>query len=358
MMLLRQAKITDLEAFYQMACDVGYGMTSLPKDKNFLKKRLEWSEQSFKKNASAPDSEYYLFMLEDTETGKIAGCSAIESSIGHDLPFYSYKVSNRTRISHELNIRSDYGVLTLVNDHQGKTEICTLYLSPEYRVNGNGLLLSKSRFLFLAQYPHRFSSQIIAEMRGVSDAEGHSPFWENVGQHFFKMPFTVADELTMSTNKQYIADLMPRHPIYIQLLSEKAQEVIGKPHPSTVPAMKILMDEGFEYTNYVDIFDAGPTIETSLKHIKTAASSQLIKVSTLSDEVSGPTYIIASPGNEFRATLGQVLVNTEQQSCVISKEIAKHLQIKPGDSLRISLLKKKIEVKNGVNSERREAIAG
>ncbi len=352
MMLLRQARLADLEPIYKLALNAGFGLTTLPKDKELLRKRLVWSINSFKKKPSKAESEYYLFVLEDTDTGQIAGTSAIEAAIGHDLPFYSYKVSRRTRISHELGIRADYGVLTLVNDHQGKTEICTLYLAPEYRVNGNGLLLSKSRFLFLAQYPERFTNHIIAEMRGVSDENGHSAFWDNVGQHFFKMPFTEADALTMSTNKQYIADLMPRHPIYIQLLSKEAQDVIGKPHPSTVPAMKILQDEGFEYSDYVDIFDAGPTIEAAVNNIKTIASSELLKVNTLSDEVSGQDYLISNPGDEFRAVLGQIIVNHEHKCCIISKQSAKLLKIKPGDNLRVSPLFRKIEVKNGVNHER------
>jgi arginine N-succinyltransferase len=35
-------------------------------------------------------------------------------------------------------------------------------------------------------------------MRGISDEQGHSPFWESLGRHFFKMEFSQADYLTES----------------------------------------------------------------------------------------------------------------------------------------------------------------
>ena len=51
----------------------------------------------------------------------------------------------------------------------GTAELCSLFLHPDWRRDGNGSLLSKSRFLFLAEFPEYFSPRVIAEMRGVSD---------------------------------------------------------------------------------------------------------------------------------------------------------------------------------------------
>lgn len=343
MMLFRRAEMKDLEAIHTLALESGIGMTTLPKDIELLKKRLTWSCESFEKPVTSPLNEYYLFVLEDTEKQKIAGTSAIESSIGYDTPFYSYKLSRRTRISHTLSIRSDYEVLSLVNDNQGHSEICTLYLNPEYRKNGNGLLLSRARFLFMAHYPTRFAPIIIAEMRGVSDEEGRSPFWEHVMQHFFKMPFPEADRLTLSTNKQYIADLMPRNPIYVALLHPAAQAVIGKPHSSTEPAMKILQKEGFRYNNYVDIFDAGPTIEAPINEIKTISSSRVYTITSLSDAVCSKRYLLASTRLDYRATIGSVIFDEAKGTCIISQATAELLELKKGDCIRLSPLQREPE---------------
>lgn len=338
MMLLRSATDNDLDAIHRLALSSGIGITTLPKEIELLKKRLAWSTTSFKKDVLSPKNEYYLFVLEDPKNGQIVGTSAIESATGHDAPFYSYKLSKRTRICFDLNIRSDYEVLILVNDYQGYSEICTLFLNPDYRVNSNGLLLSRSRFLFIAQFPERFAPTIIAEMRGVSDDQGHSPFWDQVGSHFFHMPFVEADRLTLSTNKQFIADLMPRHPLYVKILSKDAQAVIGKPHPLSLPAMNILLKEGFRYTHYVDIFDAGPTIEAPRDQIRTVATSLKMVVKNIIDEVGGERYIIANNALNFRATISHALFNQTEQSCTITRQTADMLQVKCGDLVRLSHL--------------------
>ena len=66
---------------------------------------------------------------------------------------------------------------------------------------------------------------------------------------------------------------MPKYPIYVSLLSKQAQAVIGKVHEKTKPALQLLEQEGFICRGYVDIFDAGPTVEANLKHIRTAQMS-------------------------------------------------------------------------------------
>jgi arginine N-succinyltransferase len=339
MMLLRPARQTDLNTIYQLAEHSGIGMTTLPKDKEQLQKRLEWSLSSFQKKVSHPTCEYYLFVLEDPSTGRVIGTSGIEASTGYELPFYSYKISKRTRICHSLNIRSDYEILTLVNDNQNCSEICTLFLEPNYRHKNNGLLLSRARFLFIAQHPDRFSSVIIAEMRGICDEWGHSPFWDNVGRHFFHMPFAEADRLTSATNKQFIADLIPQHPIYVKLLAAEAQAAIGKPHQSTIPAMDILMKEGFRYNSYVDIFDAGPTIEATRSQIHTIATSRVLTIKKISDDVSSKSYLLATTKlDDFKATLSQAIVNERLGHCIISKNTAELLEVSQGECLRLAPL--------------------
>lgn len=338
MMLLRSAEDTDLDAIFDLAKQSGVGMTTLPKNKDVLKKRLTWATDSYKKTITQPESEYYLFVLEDPESKKVIGVSGIESYVGHDAPFYSYKVSRRTRMSRSLNIRSDYEVLSLVNDNQGHSEVCTLFLDPNYRKKNNGLLLSKARFLFIAQHTERFAPIIIADMRGFSDENGVSPFWENIGKHFFHMSYAEADRLTTATDKQFIAELMPRNPIYVRLLSEEAQAVIGKPHPTTVPAMTILLNEGFRYNKYVDIFDGGPTLEVPREQIKTLESSALFTVKNISDEVSSTEYLLANTGLNFRATVDSALINKEDKTCIISKKTAGLLEVTCEDQLRIAPL--------------------
>ncbi|MBA3536760.1 MAG: arginine N-succinyltransferase [Tatlockia sp.] len=338
MMLFRSARETDLDAIHNLAVHCGIGMTSLPKDKKLLQQRLDRSSTSFHKALNSPSNEHYLFVLEDPANSEIVGTSAIEAATGYELPLYYYKITKRTRICHSLNIRSDYEVLHLVNDNQGRSELCSLFLKPEYRHNANGLLLSRARFLFIAHYPKRFAETIIAELRGISDDWGNSPFWESVGRHFFPMSFAEADQLTASTNKQFIADLMPRNPIYVKLLTPEAQAVIGKPHSSSIAAMNILLQEGFRYNSTIDLFDAGPTIEAPYKQIRTVRANRIMTIKSISDEVSSKLFILANTKLDFRATIAKVIFNPDQGTCIIAKETAALLDLKLGECLRITPL--------------------
>src|SRR5262249_36368790 len=144
--------------------------------------------------------------------------------------------------------------LFLTNDLTGAAELCSLFLQGEYRRDNNGSLLSKSRFLFMAEFPERFNPRVIAEMRGVSDEQGRSPFWEALGRHFFKMEFSEADYLSGIGQKSFIAELMPQHPVYTAFLDDEARAVIGQVHENTKPALAMLAGEGFRYNGYVDIF--------------------------------------------------------------------------------------------------------
>lgn len=334
-MLLRCAEKKDIKDIHQLAVDSGVGITTLPADKNLLSERVDWSIESIHKKVTQPTNEYYFFVLEDPVTHQVVGTSAIEAFVGHDAPFYTYKLSRRTRICHALNIRADYDVLTLVNDKQGCSELCTLFLSPKYRHHSNGLLLSRARFLFISQFPERFANQMIAEMRGISDDKGHSPFWDAVGHHFFQMPFEKADALTLSTDKQFIADLMPRHPLYVQLIASHAQKVIGEPHQATKSAMRILEREGFSYHQYIDIFDGGPTIESPTQSIQSIKNNHLLTIKSISDEVSSQRYIISNTELSFRATVSHVIIDEHKARCIISKNTAELLKLNIGDNIRI-----------------------
>lgn len=334
MVLFRNANENDLVSIYGLAQTCGTGMTTLPADIKLLNRRLRWAKHSFNKTISEPQDEYYFFVLENISEDKVIGTSAIEAYLGFHSPFYSYKLLKHTRICPSLDIRNDYELLALVNNYQGCSEICTLYLDPEYRHHGNGLLLSRARFLFMSCFPERFSDMIIAELRGVSDSKGKSPFWDAIASHFFKMSFTRADRLTLSTNKQFIADLMPREPVYVNLISKKAQEVIGKPHALTLPAMKILFKEGFIYNDYVDIFDAGPTIEAVREQLFTVKNNCLFEAKiTHKKKIGNQRIIISNTCIDFKATIANAQITAK--SCTITKQIAEILGVSNGDMVRV-----------------------
>ena len=218
MLIIRPVRQSDLNGLLELAHLTGFGLTTLPRDRELLAERIDDSEQSFRRMAQRPRGECYLFVMEDTARGRnVVGTCGVTSKVGGFEPFYAYRIQTDTIGSEMLNVSKQIQTLTLVQEHSGPCEIGSLFLHPDYRRDGNGRLLSLSRFLFMAEHRHRFEPQVIAEMRGVIDDQGRSAFWDAVGKHFFEIDFPKADYLSM-VNKKFIADLMPRHPLYVPLV--------------------------------------------------------------------------------------------------------------------------------------------
>jgi arginine N-succinyltransferase len=324
MLIIRPIKETDYDALYEIAIESGIGFTSLPVNEKLLRKKIRDAQVAFSSNPEQPGPESYLFVMEDTETGEVVGTSGIEATVGLNDAFYHYHVSKVVHASRELGVHNTVDILTLGNDYTGVSEICTLFLREKARKGLAGRLLSKCRFLFMAQHPHRFSETVFAEMRGVSDESGKSPFWEWLEKHFFSVDFPTADYLTGIGNKVFIAELMPKYPIYVNLLSKEAQACIGKVHEKTKPALRLLQQEGFKNRGYVDIFDAGPTIEADLANITTVRNSKARKVLIKPDfcDENARQYIVVN--NEianFRACLASVQIS-EAGEAIMSQETA------------------------------------
>ncbi|ALU43816.1 MULTISPECIES: arginine N-succinyltransferase [Pseudoalteromonas] len=342
MMILRPIQKSDYSALLNIAQESGHGFTSLPVNEELLQNKIERSVASFAKETDVPFDEGYLFVLEDSETGEVVGTSAIEAAVGLDDAFYHYHLSKVIHSSRTLNVYKAVDILTLCNDYTGATELCTLFLRDKYRRGLNGKLLSKSRFMFINQHRDRFAETVIAEMRGVSDENGDSPFWQWLEEHFFSMDFPTADYLTGIGQKVFIAELMPKYPIYVNLLSKEAQSVVGEVHDNTRPAIELLKSEGFTFNGYVDIFDAGPTVEAKVDNIRTVREVRKYTV-RIDDQVKidaegSPVMIANDKLAGYRATALTLTLPEKATEVAIPGAVAKALQIADGDTVSIATL--------------------
>ena len=336
MMVIRPIRADDYPALYDIAVESGHGFTSLPVNDELLMRKISRSELSFSKEVTSPGDEGYLFVLEDTETGEVCGTSALEAAVGLDDAFYHYHLGKVVHSSRSLGVYKTVDILTLCNDYTGVSELCTLFLRENRREKNNGRLLSKMRFLFMAEFAQRFADRVIAEMRGVSNQDGSSPFWQWLQEHFFSLDFPTADYLTGIGQKVFIAELMPKYPIYVSLLSKQAQAVIGKVHEKTKPALALLQSEGFSNRGYVDIFDAGPTVEARVEHIRSVRNSRRLQVK-IGEVVEGQPYLICNTKlADFRATWLALDVNEFSEYVTLPAKVAAALQVADGEWVRVS----------------------
>ena len=319
MLVIRAIKAADLDALMEMARSAGSGMTTLKPDREMLGARVDTAVASFAEEI-APEKRDYMFVMEDLSNNVIAGVCAIKGAVGLDEPFYNYRIGTLVHSSRELNVFTRMDTLYLSNDLTGSTELCSLFLRPEYRSGNNGKWLSKSRFLFIAQFPHLFTERLIAEMRGYQSEDGRVPFYEGLGRHFFKADFNHVDELTGMGKKSFIAELMPRQPMYVDYLPQDARDTIGRVHTNTVPARRLLEAEGMHFEGYVDIFDAGPVLQARITELRAMRESELVTVDPQAQSEDTEPLIVSNTGmRDFRMILarsnpvGGKLALTEQE---------------------------------------------
>ncbi|MDY6890536.1 MAG: arginine N-succinyltransferase [Pseudomonadota bacterium] len=336
MLRIRPIEMDHLALLKTIAAESGTGFTSLPNDAELLAHKIERSIEALRCPEQKPQPATYLFVMEQTDSGEVLGTCGITAAVGLDAPWYHYHIGTIVHASHQFQIHNEFKTLYLCNDYTGSSELCSLFLRPGFRGRGGGGLLARARFLFMAEHPHRFADRIIAEMRGFTDQHDSNPFWEGLGQHFFSMRYQQADFLTGSGNKVVIAELMPKHPIYIHLLPAQARAVIGQVHPNTEPACHLLRSEGFRYENYVDIFDAGPTLAARPEDVRAIRRSR--RVEAVIDPAPAGTkardYLISNTRCEgFRCT--QARLDPGLQRVRISPELAACLEVETGEAVRL-----------------------
>jgi arginine N-succinyltransferase len=290
---VRAATGADLDALKSLAALTGGGFTNLPDNREALAERLAWSDASYARQVSDPDDELYMLVLEHGPTGRIGGTACLFSRVGVRWPFYSYKLTTLSMHSKELGRTFRTGVLHLTNDFDGLSEVGGLFLHPELRTGGLGRLLARSRYLFLARHRARFGERVLAELRGRIRADGSSPFWDGLAGRFFGMGFHEADAFNSVNGNQFIADLMPKFPVYVALLPADAQDALGQPHEAGRAAQRMLEKEGFAFNGYLDIFDGGPTMDARIADLRGVREAAAARVSGVSPALAAPARLVA-----------------------------------------------------------------
>ncbi|MEO0467773.1 MAG: arginine N-succinyltransferase [Pseudomonadota bacterium] len=332
--VIRPSRLDDFDALMELAELSGPGFTSLPVNEALMRERLQKSDKAFRGELDQPQSGKFLMMLEELGTGEVLGCCAVKAGVGVDQPFFNYRIITLAQASQAGDRRFDMDALILTNEFVDYTEVGTLFLKPEARGAGVGRLTGQSRYLLMAAAPEQFSSQVLAELRGVVDEDGGTPFWEAVGRHFFRMSFPEADFLSAVSDNQFILDLMPKYPIYVDLLPPEAREVIGRCHADGVGALKLLEWEGFRFERVVDIFDGGPLVKCEQQNIRTVRESRLVTLQA--GEIEGDAgFALISTDRLPNFRVVSVRADIGESTAYADASVFDVLQIKPGDTVRI-----------------------
>lgn len=328
--IIRPIKKNDLDSFLKLADTASLGITTLPKNRELLEKKINDSENAFSKNIQEPGNEKYLFVLENLETSEILGTSSILAKTSLIRPTYAYKIKTVSLKNnpHEISyLKAEF-------HKNSPSELAGLYLHPNARKGGFGKLLSYSRFLFIGAHKTRFQTSFFAEIRGDITEKGICPFWEAIGRHFFDVDYQNLMQL-IETDKSLIAEILPKYPIYLPLLPKEVQEAIGRAHEKSFVALKMLQKEGFEFKGNIDIFDGGPHVIAKTAKIQAIKKCKTAKLVGFFDdpEEEKKSYLISNNQIKFRAGFGS-LKKISNETVFLEKKMAEALELKIGDQIR------------------------
>ncbi|WP_250525812.1 arginine/ornithine succinyltransferase subunit alpha [Caballeronia sp. GAWG2-1] len=338
MLFVRPARLSDLDELERMARAAQPVLHSLPRDRRALETRVALSEDSFRAEVDLPGEEFYLFVMQDSTTGKLLGTSSIVASAGYSEPFYAFRNDALIHASRELKVNRKIHALTMSHELTGKSRLTGFYIDPSLRTpegEAAAHLLSRSRMLYIAANRKRFSSEVFSLMLGVSDDTGASPFWEAVGRKFFSRDFEQVELESGGRSRTFIAEVMPSYPIYVPLLPGEAQRVLGEPNESTLLAYDIHLEEGFEPDRFVDIFDAGPVLTIAVDKSASASSGELrtVRDGALAGSRAAPYLVAAGGAHEFRAIVAP-LAGTRSDGAALSADARAALGVQEKETVR------------------------
>jgi arginine N-succinyltransferase len=194
---IRAARDEDLQALYEMAKLTGGGFTNLPPEKDALRAKLVRSHAAFARRGRAVRRPVRAGARECRDRRGARHLPDLHP-VGQHWPFYSYRIGTETKHSQELNRTFRAEILSLVNDLEG-CERGRRAVPPSRRARRRAGHAARAQPLSVhRRHRARFADRILAELRGVIDEAGGSPFWDGVAGRFFGMNFQEADEFNAS----------------------------------------------------------------------------------------------------------------------------------------------------------------
>jgi arginine N-succinyltransferase len=339
MLFVRPGRLSDLDALAQMARAAQPVLHSLPHDRRALEARVALSEDSFRAQVDFPGEEVYLFVLEDSETGKLLGTASIVAAAGYAEPFYVFRNDALIHASRELHVNRKIHALTMSHELTGMSRLAGFYIDPSLRGDAAAHLLSRARLMYIAANRRRFTPEVFSLLLGVTDEAGTSPFWEAVGRKFFGRDFAQIEIASGGRSRTFIAEVMPSYPLYVPLLPDEAQRVIGEPNEKALLSYDIHLEEGFEPDRFVDIFDAGPVLTAQVDRSACVRFNETKTVRETSERAVGDerescAYLVASnPEGDFRCVLAE-LPNEGGQDAPLAGYARAALDVIHGDTVR------------------------
>jgi arginine N-succinyltransferase len=335
---IRSAVSSDEDQLLEVARHLN--TVNLPADRDEIRALLDHAAGSFSGAIKDARRREFVFVLVDTDEGRIVGTSMIIAQLGRrDAPYIYVDVFEEERVSATLDKHFRHVVLKIGYSYNGPTEIGGLIVDPEYRKKPErlGLLISYVRFLYIKMHRDAFRDELLAELLPPLERDGTSHLWNAVGRKFTEMTYADADRLSKK-NKEFVKGLFPEGAIYASLLPPDAQDVIGRVGAQTKGVERMLRRIGFRYAWRVDPFDGGPHFTAPTDDVTLVQRSFRARFARrLEREAALKTRaLVAIESTQapfFRAVTSAWEAEDGRDGVALEGNVAAHLGIREGDDV-------------------------
>ncbi|MEL7155310.1 MAG: arginine N-succinyltransferase [Actinomycetota bacterium] len=266
--MLRPATADDGEALWALLAstiDELTGMASLPTSAEAAEDRCRTSAATVAAldagplTEPPPDAEGrslpLLFVLAQPGAGPLLGVTG--ATVHHGVVNHSVEIATN-RHGKGLSLRGRRRRWTC-------TELNATFLDARARGAGLGTLLSRGRLAFLASVADRIPATIVSHLRGPA-TEGAAPFWHSFGVRVLpEWPTSSVAEARLVSEPDRLDELSA----YAMPIDPSVLEVLGSVHEASLPAFRLLHDEGLRPNGMYDPVDGGPTLTGELAGLLT-----------------------------------------------------------------------------------------
>ena len=229
----------------------------------------------------------------------------LRPAVGLDLPRAWYHVGCTVHAARDLALFHRQRTLLLGNDHTGASELADLASASEeapIAEQAQALrLLLQTALLLMARRRASYAGTLIAELPGLRDNAGQSPFWHGLGRHFYSGDPAAAEAKHGAAWRSHLAALLPRQPVYTSFLPVAAQAAIAQVPPAARLQRELLEEAGLRYSRHVTLFDGGPVLEADLDALPAVTASRVWTVAdAAADDPAAAPWLLAHDSADGR----------------------------------------------------------
>ena len=238
-------------------------LTIRPARREDLPTLAEW----LGRKASLPEAAHEHLWVAEMAAPEMSlrAASRLLPALGLRVPRVSYHVGCTVHAAPELALFQTQRTLLLGHDHTGASELADItWAQADVPLSDQALALRALVATAVQHIVHNrahYATRLVAELPGPRDAAGQSPFWQGLGQHFYKGDPLAACATHGPDWRSHVAHLLPRHALYTSFLPAAAEAAIAQVHAPARLLRELLEDAGLRYSFHVNVEDGGPILE-------------------------------------------------------------------------------------------------